>query len=150
MMTDHRGSVPPVRDDEDLVRARQLARWTDRRFLDPVLGFVLPGAGDVVGGAVGLWIVRLALKKRLPPIVVARMLLNLAVDSLVGLIPVAGDLFDVIHRANSKNLALLEARYGAPADRRASDWVVVLGAAAVFAAAVSIPIALLVLVIRAL
>ena len=137
-------------NDPDIERARQLARWTDRRFLDPVLGFVLPGAGDVVGGAVGLWIVGVAVKKKLPPVVVARMLLNLALDSVVGLVPVAGDLFDIVHRANTKNLALLEDRSAVPARRRAGDWLVVVGAAAVFVAALAIPIALLVVAIKAL
>jgi hypothetical protein len=137
-------------NDPDIERARQLARWTDRRFLDPLLGFVLPGAGDVVGGAVGLWIVGVAVKKKLPPVVVARMLLNLALDSVVGLVPVAGDLFDIVHRANSKNLALLEDRSAVPARRRGGDWLVVLGAAAVFVAALAVPIVLLVAAIKAL
>lgn len=137
-------------NDPDIERARQLARWTDRRFLDPLLGFVLPGAGDVVGGAVGLWIVGVAVKKKLPPVVVARMLLNLALDSVVGLVPVAGDLFDIVHRANSKNLALLEDRSAVPARRRRGDWLVVLGAAAVFVAALAVPIVLLVAAIKAL
>jgi hypothetical protein len=45
----------------------------------------------------------------IPRVVQVRMLLNTAIDTGVGLVPVLGDLFDVAWRSNSRNLALLEA-----------------------------------------
>src|SRR5690348_16002469 len=85
-----------VGDGEGDIRAAEtLARWLDDRFLDPLLGLVLPGVGDVVGSALGLYVVGVALRRRLPLVTVARMLMNLGVDALVGAVPLAGDLFDI-------------------------------------------------------
>jgi hypothetical protein len=129
--------------------ARVLTRWLDQRYLDPILGFVLPGAGDVLTAGTGVYLVGLALKLGLPPVVIARMLLNLAVDLVAGAIPLLGDLFDLGFRANLRNLALLERR--AEAGRAsASDWLLVAGAALLFLAALVLPIVLLVWALRRL
>lgn len=144
-------SPPPPHPDHlrDVEAAERLARWTDRRFLDPIIGFILPGAGDLVGAVVGLNVVRLALKHDLPKSTVARMLLNLSVDSLGGAIPVVGDLFDIVHRANVKNVALLRERAAAKTSG-ARDAAVMAGAALLFCAALALPIWLLVKAIGAL
>jgi len=92
----------------DLSRAFTLANLTDRRFLDPLVGLVLPGVGDALGALLGLYIVALARKHDAPASLQARMLVNLAVDCLGGLVPVAGDLFDLLNRANLRNARLLE------------------------------------------
>ena len=52
-------------------------------------------------------IVRDAIRARVPMVVLARMGLNLVLDALLGLVPGIGDLLDVAHRANRKNLRLL-------------------------------------------
>lgn len=75
--------------------------------VDPLLG-LLPGAGDVLGAAVGGWIVVTAARLGAAPSVVARMLLNVGVDALVGAAPFLGDLFDVAFKANRRNLDILE------------------------------------------
>src|SRR5690606_40530037 len=65
----------------------------------------------------------------LPRVVVARMLLNIGVDTLVGMIPVAGDVFDLLWRSNTRNLALLERHQGElEPGARASDYLWVGGA----------------------
>ena len=140
------GAPPPdlrpvaVRDRE-METATTLVRWLDRRFLDPILGLVLPEAGDLVTSVAGLYLVVLAVRRRLPAIIIARMLLNLSIDALVGAIPLFGDLFDFAWRANVRNLALLEAHHaGRPP--RASDWLVVAGAAIFLLAALALPILL--------
>jgi hypothetical protein len=142
---------PPESPDRerDIQRAERLARWTDRRFLDPVIGFVLPGAGDLVGALIGLHIVRIAAKHRLPKSTIARMLLNLSIDCLGGAIPIVGDLFDILYRANVKNVELLRRRAG-PNPSSARDWLVMTGAVVVFVAALAIPVWLLAKVIRAI
>lgn len=135
--------------DDDLARARRLAGWLDDRFLDPILGFLFPGAGDLLTSAAGLFTLAVAARRKLPPVVIARMLLNLALDSALGAIPFVGDLFDVFFRAHRRNLRLLESR--APTGRaRPSDWLLVGGAVLLFLAALVLPIVLLVLTIRAL
>lgn len=80
---------------------------TNRRFgLDAAAGLI-PGFGDVVTGAMSAWIIVGALRHRVPARVIVRMLFNLGVDILLGAIPVAGDVFDVLHKQNSKNMQLL-------------------------------------------
>ena len=128
--------------------ADRVARWTDRAMLDPIVGLVVPGLGDLLGAGVGLYIVTVAVQKKLPSVVVARMLMNLGIDAAVGSIPLAGDLFDFAFRANQKNAALLRARH--PGRRsRPGDWLMVGGAGLLFLAALALPVFLLVLFFRA-
>lgn len=128
-------------DEEGDIRAAEtLARWLDDRYLDPLLGFFVPGVGDVVGSALGLYVVVVAFKKKLPLVTISRMLVNLGVDALVGAVPIAGDLFDVAWKANRKNVRLLRQRHEARTDT-AGDWLRVVGAFALLAAAVAVPVA---------
>jgi hypothetical protein len=79
-------SSPPAEEEQDraLEAAETLARWLDDRFLDPLLGLVLPGIGDLLGSALGIYPVLLAWKRRAPKALLARMLMNLAVDAAGG------------------------------------------------------------------
>lgn len=135
-------------EDPQIVMAERIARWTDRAMLDPIAGFFVPGLGDVVGAGIGLFIVTVAVQKKLPAVVVARMLVNLGIDTAVGMIPLVGDLFDFAFRANQKNVALLRARH-AGGRGRPGDWLMVVGAALFLLAALALPIVLLVLFFRA-
>ena len=103
--------------------------------VDRILGFFAPGVGDVIGAALGLYLLTIAGQRRVAPIVIARMLLNLTVDMVVGLIPFAGDLGDFAFRANKRNLALLEARADNQGKATWKDWAAVVGAAALCGAA---------------
>jgi len=67
-----------------------------------------PGAGDAMLTAVSLWIVWEARRLGLPREKIARMLGNVAVEAALGTVPVLGDLFDVIWKANLRNLAIIE------------------------------------------
>ena len=125
---DSANRVPP-----DIERARTLARVLDHYMVDPLLGLLLPGAGDLVGSLLGLYMVGVALRRRMSPVIIARMLLNLALDAAIGAVPVLGDIADFAFKANQRNLALL-------VDRRSTgratgrDWLAVAGALALFAA----------------
>lgn len=141
-------SVEGAGGDRELELARGIARWTDTRFLDPILGLVVPGLGDLLTAAAGMFMVRLAARRGLPRVVIARMLVNLGIDTAVGAIPLVGDAFDFAWRANRRNLALLEARH--PGRSKPGDWLLVAGAAALFLAALAAPIVLLVWFIRAI
>ena len=80
---------------------------TNIRFgLDALIGLV-PGIGDAVSTLLSLYIVREARALGAPRILIARMLANVALDGVVGAVPVAGDLFDVAFRANRRNVAML-------------------------------------------
>jgi hypothetical protein len=98
---------------------------TNIRFgLDAVIGLI-PGVGDISTPAFAGLILVQAVRMRLPIVVQARMVLNAAVDMLLGLVPVLGDLVDIGWKANLRNLALLErhARPGVPPSR--GDYVFV-------------------------
>ena len=86
---------------------------TNIRFgFDPILGLLAPGVGDFLAGLVSLALVFLAVRHRVPGLVIARMLLNIAIDTFVGVLPGVGDVADLLWRSNAKNRALLD-RYRA-------------------------------------
>ena len=107
-----------------LERFERMSRTLDTQFkipgipfrvgLDGALG-IIPGVGDVITGGMGLYAISIARKFDLPWHVHARILKNLAVDTVVGAIPIVGDLFDLAFHAHRKNYRLL-ARY---VDRKA-------------------------------
>jgi hypothetical protein len=131
--------------DVELARAQKISRALDTYMLDPILGLVLPGAGDLISSMISL-----ALRRGVSKMVVARMLLNLAVDALVGMIPLAGDLFDVGFKANQRNLALLTDRAHQGGKATAKDWLAVVGAALVFVSVIGLVIYALVAAVRAI
>jgi hypothetical protein len=107
--------------------------------LDPIIGFFLPGLGDVLTAVPSLLLLTLAVRHGVPTVIVLRMLLNIATDALLGAIPILGDAFDVIYRANEKNLALLEAHMGAARPPRLADYAIVGLAIAVVGALALLP-----------
>ena len=90
--------------------------------LEPLLGFV-PGIGDALGKALSLYLVYEAWRLGVPASVLLRMLGNVAVDALIGIVPVVGDIGDVFWRANRMNVALLDAHLArtAAGDRAAGN-----------------------------
>jgi hypothetical protein len=101
--------------EADLERVRQLARLLDAQFeiagfkfgWDAILGLV-PVAGDVATGLIGLYPLLIARKHGLGKFVQTRMATNLLLDWAVGSVPLAGDVFDAVYKAHLKNLKLLE------------------------------------------
>lgn len=85
---------------------------TQIRFgLDGIVGLI-PGIGDVLG-AMASWIIILAAWLRgVPRITLARMFANVAIETIVGTVPILGDAFDIAWKANRKNFALLERSVG--------------------------------------
>ena len=84
---------------------------TDIQFgLDAIIGLV-PGIGDLVSGAISIWLIREARRLGVPRWLVARMVWNVAVDVTIGAVPVAGDAFDFAWKANRKNMALLRRHF---------------------------------------
>lgn len=123
------GAPPPASPaaERELKVARRIVSALDRYQLDPIIGFFAPGLGDIITTLMGAYLVSIAARRRVPPIVIARMLLNLGVDAAVGIVPVVGDVADVAIRANVKNLELLETRVDRTSTWR--DWLAVGGAA---------------------
>jgi len=100
-----------------LERLRTTARVFDQAFgipgtrfrfgIDALFGLV-PGLGDVAGAVVAVYALHVARLLRAPAWIQLNMLSNIAIDALVGTVPVAGDLFDFFYKAQTRNLALLE------------------------------------------
>jgi len=127
--------------DGAIAAATTLARWLDHRFVDPLLGLLLPGVGDLLGAALGLYPVLLAWQQRAPKVLLARMILNLAADTAGGAIPVLGDVWDFLFRAHARNLELLRTRADAGEVRaRWTDAFVVGGALVVLAISLAAPV----------
>jgi hypothetical protein len=101
---------------ERLARLDMLASLLDTAFVvpgtnirfgvDALVGLV-PGIGDALTTAVSLYIVHEARQLGAPWHVVSRMIANVALDGAVGAVPILGDAFDVMWRANRRNVALL-------------------------------------------
>jgi hypothetical protein len=139
------GNSPSQQDDPALATAETLARWLDGRFVDPLLGLLLPGLGDLIGAALGLYPVLLAWKRRAPKVLLARMLLNLAADTAGGAVPIVGDVWDFLFKAHARNAALLRSR-AARGDVRGhwTDTLVVIAAIIALLAALALPIVVVV------
>jgi hypothetical protein len=102
--------------EQRLARFEMLAKLLDVAFILPgtsirygVDGIIrlIPVVGDLLATAFSLWLVREARALGAPWHVTARMLGNVAVDGVVGIVPFAGDAFDVLFRANMRNVRLL-------------------------------------------
>jgi hypothetical protein len=88
--------------------------------IDQLIGLV-PGIGDLIGGFLSLYIIVEASRMGVPHGLLARMGWNVAIDTLVGEIPILGDLFDIGFKANVRNLALLDGYLQRPAEVRRSS-----------------------------
>ncbi|HTS88315.1 MAG TPA: DUF4112 domain-containing protein [Gemmatimonadales bacterium] len=155
------GCGPP--GSRQLARFGRIARALDARWRlpytpfrfgwDAILGIV-PGLGDALAGAIGAYGLYAGWRLGAPPVVLARLLLNLAVGVVVGSIPLLGDLFDVAFRSNLRNFALLERWLAEPhRTRRRSRWLfagLVAGVAAALMGAILIALWMLTALLSAL
>ena len=105
------------KEDPELQRLRKLAYILDnsiripgtkRRIgLDAIIGLI-PGVGDTIGGAISAYIVYEARRLGVPKSILMRMIFNIGVETLIGSIPLVGDVFDATWKANARNIALLD------------------------------------------
>ncbi|MFC4172204.1 DUF4112 domain-containing protein [Microvirga sp. GCM10011540] len=112
----------PRREDA-IARITLLAKLLDSAFfvpglnrrvgIDSVIGLV-PGVGDAISTLLASYIIWEARQLGLPRWKIARMIANVAVDTAVGAIPIAGDLFDVYFKANERNLRIIHEHLGMP------------------------------------
>jgi hypothetical protein len=100
---------------DDVKNARKLATLLDAQFqigsvrfgMDALVSLV-PVVGDTITTLAGLYPIYLARKHKLGKMVELKMLANLGVHYVGGLLPIAGDLFDVAYKANLRNVTVLE------------------------------------------
>jgi hypothetical protein len=102
--------------EQRVARLEALAKLLDVAFvlpgtnirygIDGIIGLI-PVVGDIITTAIQLWLVREARALGAPWHITARMLGNVALDGVVGIVPFVGDAFDVMFRANIRNMRLL-------------------------------------------
>lgn len=94
--------------------------------LDALTGLI-PGLGDTISSVVSLYILQAARRHGVSRVTMTRMAANIAVDYVVGIVPVVGDAFDVYWKANQKNVELLRRHVVAnPHEQnrlRTDDWL---------------------------
>ncbi len=117
-----------------------LASWLDNVFvipgsnlrfgLDPVIGLI-PIVGDLATTLLSLYIIATAAKMQVPKSTIARMGLNIMIDSIVGAIPLVGNVFDFAWKANARNAQLLERHASSTVGEQRQhgfwDWLLVAG-----------------------
>lgn len=110
--------IGAVRDeDAALKRVRMISNLLDdalqvpgtdyRIGIDPLLG-VIPGAGDSAASLISLYIVLEAANMGAPRELLAQMLANIAIDTVIGSVPAIGVVFDATWKTNKRNVRLLE------------------------------------------
>lgn len=121
--------------------------------LDPILG-LLPGGGDLIGAVFSGYVVFKAAQLGVPQETLIKMAANIVFDTVIGTVPVAGDLFDVAWKANIKNMKLLDAHVGSPEPGKKADWLFVaallLGLMLIFAGVILLTVMFFGWVFRAL
>lgn len=113
--------IDPQRAARALERVRTLSHWMDTRYrvpgtgyrfgLDPIIS-LLPVVGDTISVAVSVWPLLEAQRAGVRRAVLVRMLANLGIDWLMGLVPLIGVVPDAWYKANVRNLRLMEKELG--------------------------------------
>ncbi|MFH5806515.1 DUF4112 domain-containing protein [Alienimonas sp. DA493] len=119
----------PPGEEARLRRVRAVADFLDNSLRIPGVGYpigwdsvigLIPGAGDAITGTLAVWIIVQGRRLGVPKRTLVRMLGNAGVDLAGGAVPGLGDAFDVVFKANRKNLRLIEKHLAQPpVDRRA-------------------------------
>jgi hypothetical protein len=116
--------------------------------LDAILGLV-PGIGDLLTGIASLLLLYAAWQRQLPRVTMWRMLANIAIDTVLGAIPFAGDVFDVAWKSNRKNYKLPARSSAAEAQRQTwKDWLFLIALLLLVLLIISVPIAVIVALFR--
>lgn len=90
--------------------------------LDGIVG-VIPGIGDVIGGIASCIIIVAAWVRGVSYGTLLRMIVNVGIEVAVGSIPVVGDMFDIVWRANRRNYALLTGSLYEPRKYTIQSWI---------------------------
>jgi hypothetical protein len=118
-----------------LNRLRSLSRTLDNAItipgtsyrigLDPLIGLI-PSVGDYIGAGLSAYIILEAARLGIPQPILYRMVTNVIVETLVGAIPIFGDVFDAAWKANVKNIKLLEACLYSPRRAGKVNWLFII------------------------
>ncbi|MDB6154759.1 MAG: conserved rane protein of unknown function [Chthoniobacteraceae bacterium] len=117
--------------------------------LDPLIGLI-PGVGDTASAVVSMLLIFQSARYGMPRIVLARMALNVLLNTIFGSVPVIGDFFSLWFKSNNMNYALLRKHAGQRRTASSTDWLFVIGLLALLLGAVVLVIIGAVTLIRSL
>lgn len=122
------------RIERSLVRLTHLSKLMDDQFelplvkkkigLDPIIGLIA-GGGDWIGWAVGTYIIWEAIRLKVPISIMFKIARTITLDFLMGYVPIAGDLIDIVYKSNKRSVALLLKHFETEAPDIHRDRVVV-------------------------
>jgi hypothetical protein len=151
------GDAPAEKSPKEALppELEMLARWMDSAFRVPGVGVrfgfdallgLLPGVGDVTTSFASLYILSAAHRYNVPRTTMVRMAINILLETIVGAVPVLGDLFDVYWKSNQRNVELLRRHLTAPPAaahklQRSDRWFVIAVMAALVATMIGAAIA---------
>jgi uncharacterized protein DUF4112 len=145
--------------DRRLRSLRNLQRLLDEAFRvpgtnfrfgwDPIIGLV-PWAGDLLTAVLSCAIIVQAHHMRLPRVVQLRMLLNVGIDVIVGVVPLVGDVADAFWKSNTRNLALLERHAAEVRPASPGDWLFVTAVVLAAVVVALLPLVVLYWIVHAL
>lgn len=142
--------------EKKVAHLRAVARFLDdsipvpgttyRIGVEPIVGLI-PGVGDFFGVTVSAYIILRAADLGVSKTTIVRMIINLVIDGVVGSLPIVGDLFDIVWKANLRNIAIIESELLKNAPLKSSK-VFVAGSAIALVLVLAVIFSLLVLLMR--
>jgi hypothetical protein len=137
--------------DPRIADVEALARWLDYVFVLPggfryglsgIIGLI-PGIGDLLDAVLSLYILMRAVQLGVPRVTITRMLVNVGIETVAGMVPFLGAIFDTVFKANRRNYQLLKSRVSAPRRQTSKDWLFLIIVAVIVVAGIAVPIMLL-------
>ena len=130
----------PFANNKQLRHLETLAKLMDNQFrvpgtnfrfgLDAIIGLI-PGAGDLTTFGISGFMVFIMAQNGASGAVLAKMILNVLIDTLIGSIPILGDAFDFGFKSNTKNIKLMKEHY-LEGRHKGGAWKVVLPVMIIF------------------
>jgi hypothetical protein len=121
---------------------------TQLRFgLDALIGWV-PGVGDAMTGIASFLIVFASWRRGAKAVTLVRMATNVLLETAIGSVPVAGDVFHIVWKANRRNYRLLLREREEPGANARRDWMFLIVLLFAVVAAAAIPLAILIWLLR--
>ncbi|HTX40900.1 MAG TPA: DUF4112 domain-containing protein [Acidobacteriaceae bacterium] len=114
--------------------------------LDGLIGLI-PGLGDALGGIASCVLIVAAWVRGVPYVTLIRMMVNLAVDVLIGAIPFFGDIFDIAWKANRRNYRLMMRHLRQPRRHTWKDYAFLMGLAAIILVILATPLLVVLLLL---
>jgi len=141
-------ALTPEVVDPRLADVEAIARWFDYAYTLPggfqfglagIIGLI-PGIGDVIDALVSLYIIARAIQLGIARVAIARMLVNVGIESLAGSVPFIGDLFDIAFKANRRNYQILKSHISQPERQKTYDWLFLVVTVVLVIASIALPV----------